>query len=53
MPTFDSTNKYNIQPYSFDTQINGNGILNDKTDSLKTAQFYFPVPDYFPLAFIL
>jgi hypothetical protein len=48
LPTFDSTNKYNIQPYSFDTQINGNGILNDKTDSLKTAQFYFPVPEYFP-----
>ena len=22
LPTFDSTNKYNIQPYSFDTQIN-------------------------------
>ena len=51
LPTFDSTNKYNIQPYSFDTQINGNGILNDKTDSLKTAQFYFPVPDYFPSGF--
>lgn len=51
LPTFDSTNKYNIQPYSFDTQINGSGILNDKTDSLKTAQFYFPVPDYFPSGF--
>ena len=51
LPTFDSTNKYNIQPYSFDTQINGNGILNDKTDSLKTAQFYFPVPDYYPSGF--
>jgi hypothetical protein len=48
LPTFDSTDKYNIQPYSFDCQINGNGILNDKTDSLKTAQFYFAVPDYFP-----
>jgi hypothetical protein len=51
LPSFDSTNKYNIQPYSFDTQINGNGILNDKTDSLKTAQFYFPVPDYYPSGF--
>jgi len=51
LPTFDSTNKYNIQPYSFDTQINGSGILNDKTDSLKTAQFYFPVPDYYPSGF--
>ena len=51
LPTFDSTNKYNIQPYSFDTQISGSGILNDKTDSLKTAQFYFPVPDYFPSGF--
>lgn len=48
LPSFDSTNKYNIQPYSFDTQINGNGILNDKTDSVKTAQFYFPVPEYYP-----
>ena len=48
LPTFDSTNKYNIQPYSFDCQIGGNGILNDKPDSLKTAQFYFPIPDYFP-----
>ncbi|MEK0422550.1 MAG: hypothetical protein RLZ95_460 [Bacteroidota bacterium] len=48
LPTFDSTNKYNIQPYSFDCQIGGTGILNDKPDSLKTAQFYFPVPDYFP-----
>ena len=48
LPTFDSTNKYNIQPYSFDCQIGGTGILNDKPDSLKTAQFFFPVPDYFP-----
>jgi hypothetical protein len=48
LPTFDSTNKYNIQPYSFDVQINGNGISNDFTDSIKTAQFYFPVPDYYP-----
>ena len=48
LPTFDSSNKYNIQPYSFDCQISGAGILNDKPDSLKTAQFYFPVPDYFP-----
>lgn len=51
MPTFDSTNKYNIQPYSFDTQINGKGILNDKPDSMKTAQFYFPVPEYYPSGF--
>ncbi|MFM7682085.1 MAG: hypothetical protein ACKO7P_04995, partial [Bacteroidota bacterium] len=51
LPTFDSTNKYNIQPYSFETQINGDGILNDKTDSIKTAKFYFPVPDYFPSGF--
>jgi hypothetical protein len=48
LPTFDSTNKSNIQPYSFDCQIGGTGILNDKPDSIKTAQFYFPVPDYFP-----
>jgi hypothetical protein len=48
LPTFDSTNKSNIQPYSFDCQIGGRGILNDKPDSIKTAQFYFPVPDYFP-----
>jgi hypothetical protein len=48
LPSFDSTDKYNIQPYSFETQINGNGISNDFTDSIKTAQFYFPVPDYFP-----
>ena len=51
LPTFDSTNRSNIQPYSFDTQITGNGILNDKPDSLKTAQFYFPVPDYYPSGF--
>jgi hypothetical protein len=48
LPTFDSTNKYNVQPYSFETQINGNGILNDKPDSLKSVKFYFPVPDYYP-----
>ena len=48
LPTFDSTNKFNVQPYSFDTQINGDGIINDKPDSVKTAQIYFPVPDYFP-----
>jgi hypothetical protein len=48
LPTFDSTNKSNIQPYSFDCQIGGTGILNDKPDSIKTAQFYFAVPDYFP-----
>ena len=51
LPTFDSTDKYNIQPYSFETQINGNGISNDFTDSMKTAQFYFPVPDYYPSGF--
>lgn len=51
LPSFDSTDKYNIQPYSFDVQINGNGILNDFTDSIKTAQFYFPVPDYYPSGF--
>jgi hypothetical protein len=51
LPTFDSTDKYNIQPYSFETQINGNGISNDFTDSIKTAQFYFPVPDYYPSGF--
>lgn len=51
LPSFDSTNQYNIQPYSFDVQINGNGILNDFTDSTKTAQFYFPVPDYYPSGF--
>ena len=51
LPNFDSTDKYNIQPYSFDVQINGNGILNDFTDSIKTAQFYFPVPDYYPSGF--
>jgi hypothetical protein len=48
LPSYDTTNKYNIQPYSFDTQINGSGILNDKPDSLKSTQFYFPVPDYYP-----
>ena len=48
LPTFDSTNKYNVQPYSFETQITGKGILNDKPDSLKSVQFYFPVPDYYP-----
>jgi len=51
LPSFDSTDKYNIQPYSFETQISGNGISNDFTDSIKTAQFYFPVPDYFPSGF--
>ncbi len=47
-PTLDSTNKYNIQPYSKGVQINGTGIKNDFVDSLKTAVFYFPIPDYFP-----
>lgn len=48
LPTFDSTNQYNIQPYSFDVQINGKGIKNDFTDSMKTVEFYFPIPDYYP-----
>jgi len=47
-PTLDSTDKYNIKPYSIFAQIAGEGILNDKRDSTKTAQFYFPVPDYYP-----
>lgn len=47
-PTLDSTDKYNIKPYSLFAQIAGEGILNDKRDSTKTAQFYFPVPDYYP-----
>lgn len=51
LPTFDSTNINNIQPYSFEVQINGNGIINDFTDSLKTAEFYFPIPDYYPSGF--
>ncbi|MFZ9299865.1 MAG: T9SS type A sorting domain-containing protein [Chitinophagaceae bacterium] len=48
LPTFDSTNRYNIQPYSFEVQINGNGIKNDFVDSMKQAEFYFPIPDYYP-----
>ncbi len=47
-PTLDSTDKNNINPYSKGVQINGNGIKNDFTDSLKKAVFYFPIPDYFP-----
>ncbi|MEY2595642.1 MAG: hypothetical protein RI965_914 [Bacteroidota bacterium] len=48
MPTIDSTDKYNLQPYSKDVQINGPGILNDYPDSTKSCDFYFPIPDYFP-----
>ncbi|MFN5479275.1 MAG: T9SS type A sorting domain-containing protein [Chitinophagaceae bacterium] len=48
LPTFDSTNQYNIQPYSFEVQINGKGIKNDFPDSMKTVEFYFPIPDYYP-----
>jgi hypothetical protein len=51
LPSFDSTNKYNMQPYSFETQISGKGISNDFTDSIKTAQFYFPVPEYYPTGY--
>lgn len=48
LPTFDSTDRNNIQPYSFEVQINGNGIKNDFADSMKRAEFYFPIPDYYP-----
>lgn len=47
-PTLDSTDRNNISPYSKGVQINGPGIKNDFTDSLKKAVFYFPVPEYFP-----
>ena len=47
-PTLDSTDKNNISPYSKGVQINGTGIKNDFTDSLKKAVFYFPIPEYFP-----
>jgi PKD repeat protein len=47
-PTLDSVGPYNMQPYSQGIQINGPGIQNDLPDSLKRAQFYFPVPDYMP-----
>ncbi|MFZ9717849.1 MAG: T9SS type A sorting domain-containing protein [Chitinophagaceae bacterium] len=48
LPTFDSTDRYNIQPYSFEVQINGKGIKNDFVDSIKRPEFYFPIPDYYP-----
>ncbi len=48
LPTFDSTNSYNIQPYSFEVQISGSGIKNDFVDSIKRPEFYFPIPDYYP-----
>lgn len=48
MPTLDSTDKYNISPYSKDVQRSGSGILNDYPDSLKSCDFYFPIPEYFP-----
>ena len=47
-PTLDSTDKFNISPYSKGVQISGTGIKNDFTDSLKKAVFYFPIPEYFP-----
>ncbi len=48
LPTIDSTDKYNIIPYSKDVQISGTGIINDFPDSLKKCDLFFPVPDYFP-----
>ncbi|MCX6145654.1 MAG: hypothetical protein NTW25_00160 [Candidatus Kapabacteria bacterium] len=48
LPTLDSSDKYNIKPYSIFAQTNGEGIKNDFTDSLKTVNFYFPIPDYYP-----
>lgn len=48
LPSIDSTDKYNIVPYSKDVQRNGTGIINDFPDSLKKCDFFFPVPDYFP-----
>jgi PKD repeat protein len=48
LPSFNSVGPNNIQPYSYDVQISGNGIQNDVTDSLKRAEFHFPVPYYYP-----
>lgn len=48
LPTLDSLDKYNIKPYSIFAQTNGEGIMNDFKDSLKTVNFYFPIPDYYP-----
>ena len=52
-PTFDTISSTNIQPYSQGIQINGDGIQNDFTDSIKTASFYFPVPYYAPRGYYL
>jgi hypothetical protein len=48
LPSLDSVGPNNAQPYSFDVQISGPGIRNDVPDSLKKAEFHFPVPYYYP-----
>lgn len=48
LPSFDSVGPNNIQPYSYDVQISGPGIQNDVPDSMKRAEFHFPVPYYYP-----
>ena len=48
LPSLDSVGPNNVQPYSYDVQISGTGIRNDVPDSLKKAEFHFPVPYYYP-----
>jgi PKD domain len=48
LPSLDSVGPNNVQPYSYDVQITGTGIRNDVPDSLKKAEFHFPVPYYYP-----
>lgn len=48
LPSLDSVGPNNVQPYSYDVQITGPGIQNDVPDSLKRAEFHFPVPYYYP-----
>ncbi len=47
-PTLDNTDNYSLPPYSKDVDITGSLIQNDYPDSIKKADFYFPVPDYYP-----
>jgi hypothetical protein len=48
LPSLDSVGPNNVQPYSYDVQITGPGIQNDVPDSMKRAEFHFPVPYYYP-----
>jgi hypothetical protein len=48
-PTIDSTDKYNLRPYSKEIAAqSNNGLINDVADSLKKIDVLFPIRDFYP-----